>query len=202
MSLRLLGWPHLSAALIFIGWLEIHPGPNQTRISAFNLSFRGSFYLGHQKYALVMCVYVTQVCVCESHSSHVQLFATLWNVARQAPLSMGILQARILEWVAISLCRGSSQPNDPRSPALQADSLLSEPPWKPLPYIIANVTAPNQINLLLSPDIPIYKNGAGIPSQRDYCPKNFCQDLLGGHPHFPLVCSGLPLMTLRQLLEY
>ena len=28
--------------------------------------------------------------------------ATLWTVARQAPLFMGILQARILEWVAIS----------------------------------------------------------------------------------------------------
>ena len=31
-------------------------------------------------------------------------------VARQAPLSMGILQARILEWVAISFSQGSSQP--------------------------------------------------------------------------------------------
>ena len=31
-----------------------------------------------------------------------QLFATPWTVAHQAPLSMGILQARILEWVAIS----------------------------------------------------------------------------------------------------
>ena len=39
----------------------------------------------------------------------------------------GILQARILEWVAIPFSRGSSQP---RSPALQADSLPSEPPGK------------------------------------------------------------------------
>ena len=31
----------------------------------------------------------------------VQLFVTLWTVAHQAPLSMGILQARIPEWVAI-----------------------------------------------------------------------------------------------------
>jgi len=43
-----------------------------------------------------------------SHFSHVQLFATLWTVAHQAPLSMGILQARKLEWVAISSSRGSS----------------------------------------------------------------------------------------------
>ena len=30
----------------------------------------------------------------------------------QAPLSMGILQARIPEWIAIPSCRGSSQPRD------------------------------------------------------------------------------------------
>ena len=40
----------------------------------------------------------------------------------------GILQARILEWVAISFSRGSSQPG---SPALEADTLMSEPPGKP-----------------------------------------------------------------------
>ena len=34
--------------------------------------------------------------------SHVQLFEIFWTVARQAPLSMGFFQARILEWVAIS----------------------------------------------------------------------------------------------------
>ena len=35
-------------------------------------------------------------------------FLTLWTVARQAPLSMGILQARILEWIAIYSFRASS----------------------------------------------------------------------------------------------
>ena len=34
--------------------------------------------------------------------SCVQLFATPWTVAHQAPLSMGILQARILKWISIS----------------------------------------------------------------------------------------------------
>ena len=39
----------------------------------------------------------------------------------------GILQARILEWVAISFSRGSSwRRTRTRSPALQADSLLTE----------------------------------------------------------------------------
>ena len=40
----------------------------------------------------------------------------------------GVLQARILEWVAMPSSRGSSQPT---SPALQADSLSPEPPGKP-----------------------------------------------------------------------
>ena len=40
--------------------------------------------------------------------SRVQLFVTPWTVAHQAPLSMGVLQARILEQVAISYFRGSS----------------------------------------------------------------------------------------------
>ena len=37
--------------------------------------------------------------------SRVQLSVTLWTVAHQAPLSMGILQARILGWAAISFSR-------------------------------------------------------------------------------------------------
>ena len=42
--------------------------------------------------------------------SHVQRFATPWTIARQATLSVhGILQTRILEWVAIPFSRGSSQ---------------------------------------------------------------------------------------------
>ena len=49
-------------------------------------------------------------------------------VTCQAPWSMGILQARILEWVAKPSSRGSSQPRDP---ALQVDSLLTWPPGKP-----------------------------------------------------------------------
>jgi len=45
-----------------------------------------------------------------SSFSHFQLFETPWTVALQAPLSTGILQARILGWIAILSSRGSSQP--------------------------------------------------------------------------------------------
>ena len=47
-----------------------------------------------------------------SHFTHVWLFATLWTIAYQAPLSMGILQAWILEWVAMPSSGGSSGPRD------------------------------------------------------------------------------------------
>ena len=48
----------------------------------------------------------------------------------------GILQARILEWVAMLCSRGSSQSGiDPRFPALQEDSLPCEPPGKPYIYM-------------------------------------------------------------------
>ena len=38
--------------------------------------------------------------------------ATPWTVGCQAPLTMGILQERILEWVAMPSSRRSSQPRD------------------------------------------------------------------------------------------
>ena len=44
----------------------------------------------------------------------------------------GILQARILEWVAFPFSRDFPNPGiEPRSPPLQADSLLAEPQGKP-----------------------------------------------------------------------
>ena len=65
--------------------------------------------------------------------SHVRLFATPWTVACQAPLSMGILQARILSGLPCPPPGDLSNLGiEPRSPALPADSLPSKPPRKPL----------------------------------------------------------------------
>ena len=50
------------------------------------------------------CILTKDVCVCVSLNC-VQLFATPRTIAHQAPLSMGIFQARILEWVAIPFFR-------------------------------------------------------------------------------------------------
>ena len=60
-----------------------------------------------------------------------ELCLTLWN-----PMDYtvhGILQARILEWVAFPFSRGSSQPrNQTKVSTSQADSLSAEPQEKPL----------------------------------------------------------------------
>ena len=63
--------------------------------------------------------------------------ATLWTIPLQAPLSMRFSIARILEWVAISSSRGSSQPRE-SNPCLLALLALegrifttSKPPEKP-----------------------------------------------------------------------
>ena len=53
----------------------------------------------------------TALC-CAVSLSRIRLFATPWTVAHQAPLSMGVLQARILEWVAMPSSRGFSHPRD------------------------------------------------------------------------------------------
>ena len=56
-------------------------------------------------------------CVC--------LFVTPWTVAHQAPLSMGILQARILEWVAMPSSSGSSRPRNRTQVSCIADGFFT-----------------------------------------------------------------------------
>ena len=70
---------------------------NLAEIKLFNINLRHWFWL------LVKCMH-GQSCLI--------LYDPMDSVARQASLSMEILQARILEWVAISSSRGSSQPRD------------------------------------------------------------------------------------------
>ena len=55
---------------------------------------------------------ILQVFVYASLFSCVQLFVTPWTVVCQAPPSLGILQARIVEWDVMPSSRGSSQPRD------------------------------------------------------------------------------------------
>ena len=66
--------------------------------------------------------------------SHVPLFATPWTVARQAPLSMGILQTVDCYWSGLPCPPPGDLSNpgiEPRSPASWADSLPTELSGKP-----------------------------------------------------------------------
>ena len=78
------------------------------------------------QYNVCLCV-----CVCES-LSRVRFLATPWTIARQAPLSMGF--SRQEYWSGLPLPSPGDLPNleiEPGSPALQADSLPSEPQGEP-----------------------------------------------------------------------
>ena len=64
--------------------------------------------------------------------SHTGLFATPWTVAHQAPVSMGF--SRQEYWSGLPFPSPGDLPNPgikPRSPALQAEALSSEPLGKP-----------------------------------------------------------------------
>ena len=73
---------------------------------------------------IALCVLVTQSCL---------ILCDLMECSQPGSSVHGILQARILEWLAIPFSRGSFWPRDWTCVSgLQADSLPSEPPRKPL----------------------------------------------------------------------
>ena len=66
---------------------------------------------------------------CAESLSRVRLFVTPWTVTRQAPLSMGFSRQEYWRGVPYPPPGGLPDPEiEPRSPALQADSLPSEKP--------------------------------------------------------------------------
>ena len=65
--------------------------------------------------------------------SLIWLSATLWTVAHQTPLSMGF--SRQESWCGLPFPTPGIKPVSPVSPALQADSLPTEPSGKPLDVV-------------------------------------------------------------------
>ena len=83
--------------------------------------------------------------------SHVQLFAT----PQPGSSIHGILQARVLEWVAISFPGDLPHPGiEPGSPTLQADALPSEPPGKSIISASTHKKVYHQYKVPLLPQIP------------------------------------------------
>ena len=63
----------------------------------------------------------------------VRLFATPWTAAHQAPLSMGFSRQEYWGGLPFPSPGDLLKPGiEPRSPALQADALTSEPPGNPI----------------------------------------------------------------------
>ena len=85
-----------TCSLVATWWLQPFKYLHEDTTSSKNVSFGVHF----------------PVPCCAQLLSCVQLFATPWTVAHQVPLSIGILQARILEWVVMLSSRGSSHPRD------------------------------------------------------------------------------------------
>ena len=90
--------------------------------------------------SLAKCIFHLFYCLVLSFHSesevkslnHVWLFATPWTVAHQAPPSMG--SSRQEYWSGLPFPSPGDLPDpgiEPRSPALEADALTSEPPGKP-----------------------------------------------------------------------
>ena len=66
--------------------------------------------------------------------SHVWFFETPWTVAHQAPLSMSILKARILGWVAMHAAAAAAKLL--QSCLTLCDPIDSSPPGSPVPGIL------------------------------------------------------------------
>ena len=97
----------------------LNPGLPHCRRMLYQLSHQGS-----SPTFFVSALYM----LCTQLFSRVRLFATPWTAARQAPLSMGL--SRQEYWSGLPCPPPGDLPNpgiESRSPALHADSLLSEP---------------------------------------------------------------------------
>ena len=97
---------------IYSFWCVNHPSfvqqaPKQVGPEPFWWSLLASLLSRMTRYCWFI-FYISWVCVL----SCVQLFATPWTVAPPGYSVHGVFQARILEWVAVSSSRESSQPRD------------------------------------------------------------------------------------------
>ena len=100
-----------------------HIGKGMEELEAPNSSGRNTKGNNHYRSQYVLMCSVTQSCpaLCDPMDCSLPVSSV-----------HGILQARILEWIAVPSPGNLPNPGiEPRSPALQADSLPAEPPGKP-----------------------------------------------------------------------
>ena len=109
--------------------LEDLPDPGILHVSVMSPALAGRFFTTITTWEALLMTTEGKGKVLVAHSC-----PTICNTMDCSPPGSsvhGMLQARILEWVAISYSRGSCQPRDwVRFSCMQADSLPSEPPQK------------------------------------------------------------------------
>ena len=98
-------------------WWVIFHGVTKSCTQLKQLSSSGNIEYEKRLNNVLLC--------CAQSFSHVQIFVTPWTIARQAPLSKGILQARILEWLTLPSSRGSSQVRDQTQVSLIAGEFFT-----------------------------------------------------------------------------
>ena len=112
--------------VVMISWVYSSVKTHQiVTPSICNLLYVNYASIKHGKYFFKECLKVKSL-------HHVWLFATTWTVAHQAPPPMGF--SRQEYWSGLPFPSPEDLPNpgvEPRSPALLADALLSEPPGNP-----------------------------------------------------------------------
>ena len=133
--------------------------------------------------------------------SRVWLFATPWTVAHQAPPSMGFSRQEYWSGVPFPSLGELPDPGiEPRSPALQADALTSEPPGKPS---LAWISHPPSCSIPVHNRVPhpyhsqVMSDHAGLLSARillgSFCqnpPHPWCFLLIIFHPLTPILLFG------------
>ena len=104
-------------------------------------------------------------------SESCSVFATPWTVAQQAPLSIGILQVRIPEWVAYPFSRGSSWPrNQTRVSCITGRFLTS---WATREaHLVSNT---NQKGNFWGEFGKIKTGGRVLQQRRKECAENLCR---------------------------
>ena len=131
------------------------PPRNRTKVSGIAGGFYTNWAMREASFVSKCCIIF--LCVSPSWFTHlrplvetvcsslsrVQLFATPWIIIHQAPLSLGF--SRQEYWSGLPFPSPGDLPDlgiEPGSPALQADSLPSEPPGKP-PVAVETMVASN-----------------------------------------------------------
>ena len=126
---RILEWVAISSSR------RSSPPTCWTRISSISCIV-GRFFTPHTTWKLLDNLLISLICV---HAKSLQLCPTLCDPMDCSPQGSsvhGIVQARILEWVAISSSRRSSPPRARTWVSYIANSLPSESPGKPIDICI------------------------------------------------------------------